>query len=132
MKVITVISSFAISSIVLSSGCAMNDRYQDSLSYTTRYSGEARSKNSDLGTIDMVHLVRSNTQASAVAPSGTDGNQSEHRENSEKIAVPSTSDLYEIHVRMNNGNSATIVQERIAGLRVGNRVRIVDGQVYLY
>jgi outer membrane lipoprotein SlyB len=39
---------------------------------------------------------------------------------------------YAINVRLDNGEYRTIVQDSVADLRVGNRVRIVDGRVYRY
>ncbi|ATQ78203.1 hypothetical protein CR152_29610 [Massilia violaceinigra] len=41
-------------------------------------------------------------------------------------------DLYQIHVRLENGETRTIVQDSVYDLRVGNRVRLVDGRVYRY
>ncbi|MFD2365898.1 glycine zipper 2TM domain-containing protein [Pseudoduganella sp. GCM10020061] len=41
-------------------------------------------------------------------------------------------DMYQISVRMDNGDYRTVVQDSVADLRVGNRVRVVDGRVYRY
>lgn len=41
-------------------------------------------------------------------------------------------ELYQINVRMDNGEYRTITQDAVYDLRVGNRVRIVDGRVYRY
>lgn len=41
-------------------------------------------------------------------------------------------ELYQIALRLDNGDYRTIVQDSVADLRVGNRVRIVDGRVYRY
>ena len=41
-------------------------------------------------------------------------------------------DLYQINVRMDNGEYRSVVQDSVHDLRVGNRVRIVDGRVYRY
>ncbi|MGZ3181302.1 MAG: glycine zipper 2TM domain-containing protein [Telluria sp.] len=41
-------------------------------------------------------------------------------------------DMYQINVRLDNGDYRTIVQDSAYDLRVGNRVRIVDNRVYRY
>ncbi|MDQ1830554.1 outer membrane lipoprotein [Massilia scottii] len=41
-------------------------------------------------------------------------------------------DMYQINVRLENGETRTIVQDSVYDLRVGNRVRLVDGRVYRY
>jgi outer membrane lipoprotein SlyB len=40
--------------------------------------------------------------------------------------------LYQVNIRLDNGEYRTIVQDNVYDLRVGNRVRIVDGRVYRY
>ena len=39
---------------------------------------------------------------------------------------------YAVNIRMDNGEYRTVVQDNVYDLRVGNRVRIVDGRVYRY
>ena len=39
---------------------------------------------------------------------------------------------YQINVRMDNGEYRAVTQDSVYDLRVGNRVRIVDGRVYRY
>ncbi|MGZ8288743.1 MAG: glycine zipper 2TM domain-containing protein [Telluria sp.] len=41
-------------------------------------------------------------------------------------------DMYQINVRMDNGEYRTVVQDSVYDLRVGNRIRIVDGRAYRY
>lgn len=41
-------------------------------------------------------------------------------------------ELYQINVRMDNGEYRTVTQDSVYDLRVGNRIRIVDGRVYRY
>ena len=41
-----------------------------------------------------------------------------------------TQDMVQIRVRSDNGGYRTVVQESASGLRVGDRVRIVDGRLY--
>jgi len=40
--------------------------------------------------------------------------------------------MYAVNVRLDNGEYRTIVQDSVYDLRVGNRVRVVDGHVYRY
>lgn len=40
--------------------------------------------------------------------------------------------MYAVNVRLDNGEYRTVVQDSVYDLRVGNRVRIVDGRVYRY
>lgn len=40
--------------------------------------------------------------------------------------------MYEVNVRLDNGEYRTVVQDNVYDLRTGNRVRIVDGRVYRY
>ena len=41
-------------------------------------------------------------------------------------------DAYQISVRLDNGDYRTIVQDNVNDLRVGSRVRVVDGRAYRY
>jgi outer membrane lipoprotein SlyB len=40
--------------------------------------------------------------------------------------------MYAVNVRLDNGEYRTISQDTVSDLRVGSRVRIVDGRVYRY
>jgi len=41
-------------------------------------------------------------------------------------------EMYQVNVRMDNGEYRSVVQDSAYDLRVGNRVRLVDGRVYRY
>jgi outer membrane lipoprotein SlyB len=41
-------------------------------------------------------------------------------------------DMYQINVRLDNGEYRSVTQDSVYDLRVGNRVRMVDGRVYRY
>jgi outer membrane lipoprotein SlyB len=41
-------------------------------------------------------------------------------------------DMYQVSIRMDNGDYRTVVQDSVYDLRVGNRVRVVDGRAYRY
>lgn len=40
--------------------------------------------------------------------------------------------VYQINIRMDNGEYRTVTQDSVYDLNVGNRVRLVDGRVYRY
>ncbi|MGJ7918369.1 glycine zipper 2TM domain-containing protein [Massilia sp. LXY-6] len=40
--------------------------------------------------------------------------------------------VYAVNIRLDNGEYRTVMQDNVYDLRVGNRVRIVDGRVYRY
>jgi len=56
----------------------------------------------------------------AVVGNTVEGNRSEAKEE------------YQISVRMDNGDYRMVNQDSVYDLRVGNRVRLVDGRVYRY
>ena len=41
-------------------------------------------------------------------------------------------EMYQVNIRMDNGEYRSVVQDSAYDLRVGNRVRLVDGRVYRY
>lgn len=41
-------------------------------------------------------------------------------------------EMYQINVRMENGEFRSVTQDTVGDLRVGNRVRVVDGRAYRY
>jgi outer membrane lipoprotein SlyB len=53
------------------------------------------------------------------------GNQIESKRNAPH-------DLYQISIRLDNGDYRTVNQDSAYDLRVGSRVRMVDGRVYRY
>lgn len=52
--------------------------------------------------------------------------------NIEKNRNAQSSDMYQIRVRLDNGDSMTVVQDSVYDLRIGNRVRVTDGRAYRY
>ncbi len=54
------------------------------------------------------------------------GNQVEANRNAQ------TRDAYQINVRLDSGGVQSVVQDSVTDLRVGQRVRIIDGRVYRY
>jgi outer membrane lipoprotein SlyB len=41
-------------------------------------------------------------------------------------------EMYQINLRLDNGEYRSVMQDSVYDLRVGNRVRLVDGRVYRY
>ena len=41
-------------------------------------------------------------------------------------------EMYQINIRMENGDLRSVTQDTVGDLRVGNRVRLVDGRAYRY
>jgi len=41
-------------------------------------------------------------------------------------------EMYQLNIRMDNGEMRSVTQDSVYDLRVGNRVRLVDGRVYRY
>ncbi|MEC5162340.1 outer membrane lipoprotein SlyB [Janthinobacterium sp. CG_23.3] len=52
--------------------------------------------------------------------------------NVEQNRSAATPDTYRLHVRLENGDGVTVVQESLDGLRMGSRVRVVNGRAYAY
>ena len=149
MKSTTTLAAMMIAVAALTTGCASSSNYPADTDYSTRADA------STYGTIDSIQVVRvdqSTSGAGAVAGgligalagtqigSGTGrtaataagaiggavvGNQIEKNRNAPH-------DMYQISVRLDNGDYRTINQDSAYDLRVGTRVRMVDGRVYRY
>lgn len=50
--------------------------------------------------------------------------------NMEKNQSAQASDMYQVRVRLDNGDNLTVVQDSVSDLRIGNRVRVADGRAY--
>ncbi|MFP5391257.1 MAG: glycine zipper 2TM domain-containing protein [Gammaproteobacteria bacterium] len=158
MKPTRTLASFVFASAALLTGCASNNpQPYDSganTGYNTGYNNGS-SANMGYGTIDSIQVVRgpgqtngtgavigglvgavagnqvgsgtgrtAATVAGAVAGAAI-GNKVEANRNQ-------GAEMYQISVRMDNGDYRNVTQDSVYDLRVGNRVRIVDGRVYRY
>ena len=147
MNTTTPIAAVLLAGAALLGGCASTAPQQTSYS--------SQEQNMGYGTIDSIQVVASkpaNSGAGAVAGglvgallgnqigSGSGrtaatvagavggavvGNQVEGSRAQAK-------DAYQISVRMDNGDYRIVTQDSVYDLRVGNRVRLVDGRVYRY
>jgi len=149
MKPNLTIATLMMAVAALATGCGSTSTYQDSTSYSS--SADV----STYGTIDAIRVVRvdpATSGAGAVAGgllgalagsqigSGSGrtaataagaiggavvGNQVEQNRNMPR-------DVYQISIRLDNGDYRTVNQDSAYDLRVGSRVRVVDGRVYRY
>ena len=152
MKARTLAAAVIAASAILS-GCASNSSQPYNSGYASGYNNTAAT---GYGTIESIQVTRADgrtsgagaivgglvgalagnqvgsgsgrtaaTVAGGVAGAAI-GNKVEANRND------SGQEMYQINVRMDNGEYRTITQDSVYDLRVGNRVRIVDGRVYRY
>ena len=152
MKSTHTISALMLIATTVLAGCASNSPQQTSTSYSTPSQSNANS----YGAIESIQVMRADsnssgggavvgglvgallgnqvgsgsgrTAATVVGAVGgaVVGNNVEQNRNAQ------VADRYQIRVRLDNGDSTTVVQDSIVDLRVGNRVRVVDGRAYRY
>jgi outer membrane lipoprotein SlyB len=134
------------------SGCASNNPSPAPVTYS---SANQQSEMATYGTIDSIQIVQSGGGTSGVgavtgglvgallgnqigsgggrtaatvagaAGGALVGNKVEANRNSPH-------DTYQISIRMDNGDYRIVNQDNIGDLRAGNRVRLINGQVYRY
>jgi outer membrane lipoprotein SlyB len=149
MKSPLTLAALMVAVAALGTGCASNNRYPQATDYSTRADAAT------YGTIDSIQVVRvdpatsgagavaggllgalagnqigagsGRTAATAAGAIGgaVIGNQVEANRN-----LPH--EVYQISVRLDNGDYRTVNQDNVTDLRVGSRVRMVDGRVYRY
>jgi outer membrane lipoprotein SlyB len=152
MKSTHTISALMLIATTVLAGCASNSPQQTS----TSYASPSQSNASSYGAIESIQVMRpDNTGSGAGAVvgglvGGLLGNQvgagngktaatvvgavggAVVGNNVEQNRNAQAPDRYQIRVGLNNGDSATVVQDRVDDLRIGDRVRVVDGRVYRY
>lgn len=155
MKTTHTFAAIAVTATALLSGCAStNDPYNNG-SYNNGAYNSSASNSMGYGTIDSIQVTRGagqNSGSGAVIGGlvgAVVGNQvgSGNGRTAATVAgavggaaignsVESRRDggreMYQIGVRLDNGDYRTIVQDSVYDLRVGNRVRLVDGRAYRY
>lgn len=159
MKSTHTIAAIVVASTALLTGCATspsNDPYNNGGYNNSGAYNNSSSTSMGYGTIDSIQVTRGSgstsgtgavvggvigalvgnqigsgggraaaTVAGAVGGAAI-GNTVEGRNNN------NGADMYQIGVRLDNGDYRTIVQDSVYDLRVGNRVRVVDGRAYRY
>jgi outer membrane lipoprotein SlyB len=157
MKTTHTLAAIAISASALLTGCAStNDPYNNSSTNNGAYNTSA-SSSMGYGTIDSIQVTRGPGQPSgsgavigglvgavvgnqvgsgsgrtAATVAGAIGGAAIGNSVEGNRAANSGRDMYQIGVRLDNGDYRTIVQDSVYDLRVGNRVRLVDGRAYRY
>jgi outer membrane lipoprotein SlyB len=156
MKTSHTFAALLVAGTAVLSGCASTaSTPYDSRGYNTGYNNNTN-VSSGYGTIDSIQVVRGSastsgggavvgglvgalvgnqvgsgsgrtaaTVAGGVAGAAI-GNNVEANRNANGV------DMYQINIRMDNGEYRSITQDSVYDLRVGNRVRMVDGRVYRY
>lgn len=158
MKINHVVTvTFAMAAVILSGCASPYNQMQGSQPYPVSNSS-SQSQYSTYGVIESIQMVQGNAAGNGVGAGavvggvvggllgnqvgrGTGktvatiagvvggalaGNQIEHSNRAQ------TQDMYQIRVRLENGGYQTLVQDSIADLRIGNRVRIEGDRVYRY
>jgi outer membrane lipoprotein SlyB len=158
MKTTHTLAAILVASTAMLTGCASTTSTPYNNGYNTGYNNNGYNNNvaSGYGTIDSIQVVRGQggtngtgavvgglvgalvgnqvgsgsgrtvaTVAGAVGGAAI-GNNVEANRNA------NGQDMYQLNIRMDNGEIRSVTQDSVYDLRVGNRVRLVDGRVYRY
>jgi outer membrane lipoprotein SlyB len=153
MKSTSTIASLVVAGAALLTGCSSTSNAP----YDSTYGGGGynTSANMGYGTIDSIQVVRGSggTSGAGAVIGGLAGAVAGNQVGSGSGRTAATvagaiggaaignrveanrnagQDMYQITVRMDNGDYRTVSQDSVYDLRVGNRVRLVDGRVYRY
>lgn len=147
MKHTNTLAAIVIASTALLSGCANTG--------TQQQSGYTQNESASYGTIDSIQVkqVKSGTSGAGAVAGGLVGALLGNQVGSGNGRTAATvagavggavvgntvegnrsqaKDEYQISVRMDNGDYRMVTQDSVYDLRVGNRVRLVDGRLYRY
>jgi outer membrane lipoprotein SlyB len=157
MKTTHTLAAIAVATTALLTGCAStsNDPYTNGGYNNGAYNNSA-STSAGYGTIDSIQVTRGQgqTTGSGAVVGGLIGAVVGNQVGSGSGRAAATvagavggaaignnveannrgagRDQYQIGVRLDNGDYRTLVQDSVYDLRVGNRVRVVDGRAYRY
>ena len=155
MKATRLIGAAVVAASAILSGCASNTQPYNS-GYSNGYANNGYNTAQGYGTIESIQVVQGSSHTSgggaiigglvgalagnqvgsgggrtaATVAGGVAGAAIGNRVESNRNA--NGQDMYAVNVRLDNGEYRTVVQDSVYDLRVGNRVRIVDGRVYRY
>ncbi len=157
MNTLPIMSAAVLLGATLVGGCADTGPRQNTSSYETTYAAPSQPRYSDVGVIESVQVIsyeaKSSTGAGAVVGGligGLIGNQvgggngktaatvvgvvggAVVGNNVEKNRNGQTNDMYRIRIRLDKGGTASVEQDTLDNLRIGDRVRISDGRAYRY
>lgn len=153
----TTLAAVTLAGAALLSGCASNtpmgaDYYPQQSSY---YPSTSQSESASYGTIDSIQVARTSSGSSgagAVAGGVVGallGNQVGSGSGRSAATVAGAvggalvgneveksraqgREAYQIGIRLDNGDYRVIAQDNVQDMRIGSRVRVVDGRVYRY
>jgi outer membrane lipoprotein SlyB len=151
MKPVHTITAILIGGCAALSGCASTSPQSGSSNYSSYGSSQS---STDYGRVDSIQLTHATATTGGGAVVGgllgaLAGNQIGSGSGRTAATVAgaaggalvgnqveanrgATRDVYQIGVRLDNGDYRTVVQDSTSDLRVGDRVRIVDGHAYRY
>jgi outer membrane lipoprotein SlyB len=152
----TLVAAVVAATAVLS-GCASNAPYGNSGNNGTAYNnnGYNNSPVQGSGTIDSIQVIQGQARTggggaiigglvgalagnqvgsgggrtAATIAGGVGGAMVGNNIEKNRADAP---EMYQINIRMENGEFRSVTQDTVGDLRVGNRVRIVDGRAYRY
>jgi outer membrane lipoprotein SlyB len=155
MKSTQVITAAVVAASALLTGCASTSDpyYSNNSGYNSGYNNSAAM---GYGTIDSIQVVRGdghtsgggavvgglvgalvgnqigsgNGRTAATVAGGVAGAAIGNNVESNRNA--NGREMYQINIRLDNGEYRSVVQDSVYDLRVGNRVRLVDGRAYRY
>lgn len=162
MKPTHTLAAILVASTALLTGCASTSStpygYNNNTGYNNQgyNNGYNNNVSSGYGTIDSIQVVRGQggTNGSGAVVGGLIGALAGNQIGSGSGRTAATvagavggavvgnnveanrnangADMYQLNIRMDNGEMRSITQDSVYDLRVGNRVRLVDGRVYRY
>jgi outer membrane lipoprotein SlyB len=155
MKAIRPLAALIAAGAILSGCASTSDPYYGNDGYRSGY-GNTASVSSGYGTIESIQVTNAEARTSGAgavvgglvgALAGNQVGSGSGRtaatvaggvagaaigNNVERNRNADGQQMYAVNVRLDNGEYRTIVQDSVYDLRVGNRVRVVDGHVYRY
>ena len=157
MKAPRTLAAVAVAAAALLSGCASSPSYNNGYANNAYDRGYSNSASMAYGVIESIQVTQAENRTSgggavvgalvgalagnqigsgsgrtAVTVAGGVGGAMVGNNIEKNRNAGGGQEMYQVNVRMDNGEYRTVVQDSVYDLRVGNRVRLVDGRVYRY
>ncbi len=154
MKSTQKITALMIAATAVLAGCAST--YPQQSQQSSPIYSDTQSNSASYGTIDSIQVTRANQSSSgggavvgglvggllgnqvgsgsgrtAATVAGAVGGALVGNQVEKRNQAPAQ-DMYQVNVRLDNGQYISVVQDSTYDLRAGHRVRVVDGRVYRY